>query len=263
MTGTITKTINIKANPGLVWDYVNNLSLWAEWAVHNVKKVSGGEDGFYLMEGPRGISKVKMRSDKSLGILDHDFIDPGEGHWRVPCRVVAGNEGAHFMITFTKPVQMPEEAFEVGMKQFDDELAQLKSILEALPYFTVEQIKAAHSTVKSGADFPKYIQDIKALGVTFYETFLHDGHTDYYGKNDYKVSSTPNYSLLHIADEVNEEQLRKDIKNHQNGGSDYFEICRECANNGVNKWAVCMRKMTCTYYDKSGHVIMVEAIPIP
>ncbi|MGB4398918.1 MAG: DUF1398 family protein [Daejeonella sp.] len=35
--------------------------------------------------------------------------------------------------------------------------------------FTAEQIKAAHSKVKSGADFPAYIQDIKALGVTGYE----------------------------------------------------------------------------------------------
>ncbi len=27
--------------------------------------------------------------------------------------------------------------------------------------FTVEQIKAAHSKVKSGADFPSYIKEIK------------------------------------------------------------------------------------------------------
>jgi hypothetical protein len=33
--------------------------------------------------------------------------------------------------------------------------------------FAVEQIKTAHSKVKSGADFPAYIQDIKKLGVTF------------------------------------------------------------------------------------------------
>lgn len=47
--------------------------------------------------------------------------------------------------------------------------------------FTVAEIKAAHSKVKSGADFPAYIQDIKRLGVTYYETFVTDGHTDFYG----------------------------------------------------------------------------------
>lgn len=31
--------------------------------------------------------------------------------------------------------------------------------------FTIQQIKDAHSKVKSGADFPAYIQDIKKLGV--------------------------------------------------------------------------------------------------
>jgi hypothetical protein len=34
--------------------------------------------------------------------------------------------------------------------------------------FTVEQIRAAHNKVKSGADFPAYIQEIKALGVSQY-----------------------------------------------------------------------------------------------
>ena len=71
-----------------------------------------------------------MNSDKTTGILDHDFIDPGEGHWKVPCRVVAGNLGSHFMITFTKPEQMPDEAFEMGMKLLDEELLKLKEVLE-------------------------------------------------------------------------------------------------------------------------------------
>jgi Protein of unknown function (DUF1398) len=50
--------------------------------------------------------------------------------------------------------------------------------------FTVEQIKAAHSKVKSGADFPNYIHEIKELGVIYYEAFVIDGHTDFYGEND-------------------------------------------------------------------------------
>ena len=55
--------------------------------------------------------------------------------------------------------------------------------------FTVKQIKYAHAKVKSGADFPQYIQDIIALGVTSFETFVFDNHTNYYGANDFKTSS--------------------------------------------------------------------------
>jgi hypothetical protein len=127
---TITKTINIKANPNKVWEFVNNLSLWSKWAIHNVSSSKQGDNGYWLMEGPRGISKVKMNSDKTTGILDHDFIDPGEGHWRVSCRVVGGNLGSHFMITFTKPEQMSDEAFEIGMKLLEEELLKLKEYIE-------------------------------------------------------------------------------------------------------------------------------------
>ena len=130
MTITLTKTVNIKASTNKVWDYVNDLSKWAEWAIHNVNRVRQGDNGFWLVDGPRGTSKVEMKSDKATGILDHDFIDPGEGHWSVPCRVVAGNLGSHFMITFTKPEQMPDEAFEMGMTLLDEELLKLKEVLE-------------------------------------------------------------------------------------------------------------------------------------
>ncbi len=37
--------------------------------------------------------------------------------------------------------------------------------------FTIAQIKEAHDKVKSGADFPKYIQDLINLGVIGYDTF--------------------------------------------------------------------------------------------
>lgn len=55
--------------------------------------------------------------------------------------------------------------------------------------FTLDQIKAIHSKVKSGVDFPDFIQNLKSLGITQYETFVTDGHTDYYGLNGYKISS--------------------------------------------------------------------------
>ncbi|MBC7749365.1 MAG: SRPBCC family protein [Methylotenera sp.] len=130
MAITVTKTVNIKAPTDKVWVYINDLSKWTEWAIHNVKSVKQGENGIWHMEGPRGTSKVKMHSDKTSGLLDHEFIDPSEGHWKVPCRVVEGSEGSHLTITFTKPEQMPDEAFETGMKMLDEELAKLKEIIE-------------------------------------------------------------------------------------------------------------------------------------
>lgn len=65
--------------------------------------------------------------------------------------------------------------------------------------FKLEQIQEAHEKVKSGADFPKYIQDIKVLGVIGFETWVKDSHTDYLGNNHFKISSDAMYDTLEIS----------------------------------------------------------------
>jgi uncharacterized protein YbcV (DUF1398 family) len=127
--------------------------------------------------------------------------------------------------------------------------------------FTVEQIKAAHSKVKSGADFPKYIQDIKQLGVTAFETWVVDSHTEYFGKNHYKTSSGGQYENLVIANNSNKEKFNYALNIHQQGKTDYFTFCKDCAATGIEKWFVCLDTMTCTYYDKKGNKILTEQIP--
>lgn len=127
--------------------------------------------------------------------------------------------------------------------------------------FTLEEINAAHSKVKTGADFPAYIRALKGFGVTYYETFLVDVHTEYHGRGGFKLVSGPKYDAQDIAAVANAAQLRADISHHQAGGSDYFQITRQCAGNGIEKWAICMDAMTCTYYDKAGNEVMVETIP--
>jgi uncharacterized protein YbcV (DUF1398 family) len=127
--------------------------------------------------------------------------------------------------------------------------------------FTLEQIKSAHSKVKLGADFPAYIQDIKQLGVTYYVAYVTDGHTDYFGQNDYKISSNEKYNVLNIAGYPNIEQFKTDIKAHQQGKTDYMTFCNDCAKTGIEKWEVNIDNMTCTYYDQAGNNVLIEQIP--
>lgn len=127
--------------------------------------------------------------------------------------------------------------------------------------FTIEQVKAAHSKVKSGADFPAYIQDLKKLGVVHYETLVSDGRTKYYGVNNYETSSAAKYDTLNIAEKVKAEQFRADLKAHQLGKTNFPDFCRICAETGIEKWVVRTDKMTCTYYNKAGNEILVEEIP--
>ncbi|MBP7808938.1 MAG: DUF1398 domain-containing protein [Bacteroidia bacterium] len=127
--------------------------------------------------------------------------------------------------------------------------------------FTLDQIKAAHSKVKSGADFPNYIQDLIKLGVTYYETFVSDGHTVFQGKDNYQIASPPKYDALTVADKSNGEKFQSDLKAHQQGKTNYPTFCNDSAQTGIEKWAVDMSKMTCTYFDKAGTMILEEKIP--
>ena len=127
--------------------------------------------------------------------------------------------------------------------------------------FTVEQIKAAHSKVRSGADFPSYIREIKALGVTHYETYVTDGHIDYHGANDRTVKVPAKYEPLVIADSPKAGVFKAELVAHQQGKTDFLTFIKMCAAVGIEKWEIAMDKMTCTYYGKAGNKILVEQIP--
>ncbi len=127
--------------------------------------------------------------------------------------------------------------------------------------FTIEQINAAHSKVKSGADFPRYIRELNSMGVDSYETYVTDGHTIYFGTDNYSINSGPKYAALNVAGVSDALQFQLDLKAHQQGHTDYPAFCKHCAHSGVEKWRVDMAAMTCTYFSKTGQVLLAENIP--
>lgn len=127
--------------------------------------------------------------------------------------------------------------------------------------FTLGQIKEAHAKVKSGADFPKYIQEIAQLGVLSYTSYVTDGHSEFIGADDHTAISEPKYATLTIAKESDEVLFRQYLKEHQQGQSNYPTFCQQSAETGTEKWIVDIINMTCTYYDKSGIEMLVEVIP--
>jgi len=127
--------------------------------------------------------------------------------------------------------------------------------------FTAEQIKTAHGKVKSGADFPAYIKEIKSLGVTHYEAYVTDGHIDYHGANNYTAKVPAKYEPLVIADTAKRDAFKAELVAHQQGKTDFLTFIKMCAAFGIEKWEICMDKMTCTYYDKAGNEVLVERIP--
>ena len=127
--------------------------------------------------------------------------------------------------------------------------------------FTIKEIEQAHGKVKSGADFPKYIQEIKQMGVTAFETWVIDSHTKYFGRGGFQKKSKPMYAKLDIAEKSDKEEFGHCLKVHQQGKTDYFTFCKDCAKTGIEKWFVDLDAMTCTYFNKAGNEILVEVVP--
>jgi uncharacterized protein YbcV (DUF1398 family) len=127
--------------------------------------------------------------------------------------------------------------------------------------FTLKQMKAAHAKVKSGADFPAYVQEIKQLGLLHYDFMVKDGRTVYHGRNGFQLSGDPIYEEKIISVQASPAAVQQIIAEHQQGKSDFLTFCRQVAEAGVEKWVVDTKAMLCSYYDRSGNSMVAEPIP--
>jgi hypothetical protein len=133
MPVSVTKYVQIERPVDDAYAFLADPATMPKWAIHNVNSIKPVGNGRWEMDTPRGRGYLVSHYQKPNGILDHDFIDAGEGFWSVTARAVPiGASSSVYMITLTKPDAMPMEAFEGGMKLMDDELRALKACIEAL-----------------------------------------------------------------------------------------------------------------------------------
>jgi uncharacterized protein YbcV (DUF1398 family) len=129
--------------------------------------------------------------------------------------------------------------------------------------FTLNQIQESHSKVKTGADFPAYVQALIQMGVTGYDLFVTDRHAEYYGTGQFSIKEEAKYPEFEIALKVNGEKFRNILNMHQIGKTNYMTFCEQLASAGIEKWSLNVKKMTCTYFDSHGVELLVEKVPVP
>ncbi len=128
--------------------------------------------------------------------------------------------------------------------------------------FTLQQLKAAHARVKTGADFPIYIQEIKALGLITYDYLVQNGVTVYHGAGGHTVTADAIYDDLTISPTPSAQALQHAISIHQQGQTDFLTFCRQAADAGVERWVIDTKKMLCSYLDLQGNLMVAEPIPM-
>lgn len=127
--------------------------------------------------------------------------------------------------------------------------------------FTARQIKEAHAKVKSGADYPRYVQELKELGVVRYDFIVGNGGNVFHGGNGFSLKTENQCDGLQVADWSSTEKLQRAISIHQQGRTDFKTFCQQAADAGVEKWVSDLEKMQVLYYDKAGTLLLSEPIP--
>jgi uncharacterized protein YbcV (DUF1398 family) len=243
--------------PVLAMNLKNIGVTYYETKMEDGSSIFHGENGYELLAGPN-YDPIKISGNVNLDQLKIDIANhqQGKSDYFEISRQSADNgieKWAVCLVSMTC-TYLDKAGHKIWVEHIPEVSGEKSS-------FTIGQIEAAHAQVKSGADFPAYIQAIKKMGVRYYETFVACGNTDYYGAGDYKVSGAERYTALSLADTSNAAQFKADLQAHQQGRTDFPSFCKDCARSGIAKWAVSIEKMTCTYYDKSGNEILVEKIP--
>lgn len=127
--------------------------------------------------------------------------------------------------------------------------------------FTLEQINGLKSESKGGKDFPMLIQNFKNIGVNRFITYVETGYTEYFDDENNSIKSDALYDAKNISEAVNEENFEKQLRLHQQGGTDFYTFCQDCADNGIDHWIVDLNKMTCTYRTSENQEILIEQVP--
>ena len=85
------------------------------------------DDGWWFFTGPHGKSQLKFNENKSLGILNHQYVDV-ESSWNVPMKVVPRGEVAEGVSTLNKPDELTDDQFDQRISEIGEMVIAMKNI---------------------------------------------------------------------------------------------------------------------------------------
>lgn len=126
--------------------------------------------------------------------------------------------------------------------------------------FTLDQINDIHDRLGKQHTLPEYLKALNAIGVERADTFLSDGHSEFYGQDNHRLIGIPIHEKFIVNTISNKACLLKQLMLHERGKIDYLEMSRGLANCGVEKWSFDTNVLTISYYDMKQQELLVETI---
>ena len=126
--------------------------------------------------------------------------------------------------------------------------------------FTLEQIDDIHDRFGHQDTIVQYLRALNAIGVARSDSFLADGHSEYFGKGGETVVTPPAHEVLAIAGTSSRDGLVQCLALHSQGKTSYLEMSQGLARSGVEKWSFDTSALTIAYYDKAGNELLTESV---
>jgi hypothetical protein len=124
-------TVSINRDPRTVYEFVSNLENLPKWASKAFQSIKQ-DRGEWIAETPQGSAKVDLAQRNDFGVLDHYVSLSTLGvEVYVPMRVVKnGINGSEVIFTLFYTSHMSEEKFAQDVKMVEQDLKNLKNIIE-------------------------------------------------------------------------------------------------------------------------------------
>lgn len=126
---------------------------------------------------------------------------------------------------------------------------------------TLTQIKESAEDIRTGADLPSFVQQLKEGGVIRIDIYVVDGMAAFFWRNGDAMQTSSAYPNIDINNDDCAMALLRSIQTHQKGLFDFRTFCYEAANAGVEKWVINLDDMEVNYFNSCGSIILQEEIP--
>jgi uncharacterized protein YbcV (DUF1398 family) len=66
--------------------------------------------------------------------------------------------------------------------------------------------------------------------------------------------------MFSVANTGDKDAFIHHLELHNTGKTGYVEMSQSLAESGIEKWVIDTRKLTMTFYDKTGHALLVDKL---
>jgi uncharacterized protein YbcV (DUF1398 family) len=126
--------------------------------------------------------------------------------------------------------------------------------------FTWAEVDDLHTRFGRAASLGDYLRALAAIGVTRFESFVTDGHSEFFGPNGHSVVSPAHHEHLSVADRSDRDSFLRHLRDPGDGKTSYLEMSAGLAQSGVEKWVADTSALTMTYCARDGVVLLVDDV---